>query len=501
MDKLEELYSIAFSCNCFEEIYKRGIYNALGELLQTFSFSWENDDIDSLLLALAVVQKLYQRLETLRCTYLKIITDVLTSKNHLVDSLLKYLNHRNQHVVFSASKAIVVVFQAIPKETIKPEWFQTLFDFGKQTEQPWRKLYTTEVLNKILKKCRETLKNSHENSQQRTINQMWTCSHEAGSTCLMITTVSRTELVDMLLGSLNLQHILFCYLPFIVRPNGLYSFLRSSQQVGPAEDFAVLQASLKLGDAIHSQENVKREAINGMKENDLVAFLHCISELAKYLEVNRALLNKSTADTKSWSQEENDLLESQEPGSQDFYRKNTSESCEGKTNSVCLSQMATTHVQNATVNQLCTVMATLIQYLHYPRLSSLIFKTILEVMNQVVVLPSSFLFRQKTKCTELERIVRSSSISFLSVVQCCLSHKIPRCSGFVGFSGTEIKNPSESVSNKDSRADLVALRKASLMVFKSAFVGLKLAKKHEGTYASMFQLQISVIIYYAIELV
>jgi len=483
MDKLGELYSIAFSCNCFEEAYKRGVYNGLGNLLKTCSFTRENDDIDSVLLALAVVQKLYQRRETIRCTYLKVITDGVISKNHLVDVLLKYLDHRNQHVVFSASKTIVLVFQAFPEEMIKPEWFQTLFNFGKETEQPWRKLYTVEVLNKILKKARETLKNSYENSQQQTTNQMCSCSHEAGSTCLISATVSRTELVDMFLGSLNLQHILFYYLPFVVRPNGMYSFLRSSQQAGPAEDFVVLQASLKLGDAIHSQENVKREAIRGMKENDLVAFLHCISELAKYLEVNRTLQNKNK---RSCDGEENYLLKFQEPGSKHVYRESTCEPCEAKTDSLCVNEMAITHVKDSTVNQLCTVMATLIQYLHYPRLPSLIFKKILEVLNQVVVIPNSFMFRQKTKCTELERIVRNSSVSFLSVVQCCLFHKIPRCSGFVGFSGTEMKSPSESVSNKGSSTDLVALRKASLMVFKSSFVTLELAKKNEGTYACMF---------------
>ena len=477
MDKLEKLYSIAFSCNCFEEAYKRGIYNALGEV----SFCWENDDIDSILLALTVVQKLYQRLETLRCTYLKIITDILVSKNQLVDVLLKYLDHRNQHVVFSASKAFVLVLQALPKETIKAEWFQTLFNFG--IDQPWRKLYTMEVLSKILKKSRETLKNNYENSQQQTINQIRSCSHEAGSSCLISTTVSRTELIDLLLGSLNLQHILFSYLPFIVRPNGMYSFLRSSQRVGPAEDFVVLQASLRLGDAIHNQENVKREAIRGMKENELVAFLHCISELAKYLEVKRTLQNKnkSTPDIRSCNEEENYLLRSQDCRSKDSYKRKMVEPYEGETDSLCVTEVAITHVKDDTVNQLCTVMATLIQYLHYPRLPSLIFKKILEVLNQVVVIPNSFIFRQKTKCTELEKLVRSSSISFLSVVQCCLFHKIPRCSGFVGFIGTEIKSSSETMNNNGSSTDLVALRKASLMVFKCSLVVLKLAKKHEGT--------------------
>lgn len=488
MDKLEELYSIALSCNCFEEAYKRGVYDALGDLLQTFSFTWKNDDIDSMLLALTVVQKLYQRLGTLQCTYLKIITNGLVSKNHLVDGLLKYLDHRNQHVVFSATKAIVLVFQALPKQMIKKGWFQTLFNFGKETEQPWRRLYTMELLNKILKNSRETLKKRNENSQQQIGNQICSCSREAGNTSMIGTIVSTNELVDLFLGSFNLQHILFDYIPFIVRPNGIYSFMRCSHEVGPSEDFVVLQASLKFGDAIHNQENVKREAISGTKESDFVAFLHCISELAKYLEVNRTLQKKSTADIKSCSEEENYLLWSQESESKHISRKNTAEPCERKTDSICANDMAITHVKDATVNQLCTVMATLIHYLHYPRLPSLIFKKILEVLNQVVVIPSSFMFRQKNKCTKLERIVRSSSLSFLSVVQCCLFRKIPRCSGFVGFSGTEMKSSLESMSNKGSSADLVALRKASLMVFKSSFVVLKSATKQEGTCTCMFQL-------------
>lgn len=477
MDRLEELYFLAFNCNCFEEAYKRGVYDLLGDLQQTLTL--ENDNINSILLALTAVQKLYQRLETVYCPYLKIITDDLVSKNCLVDGLLKYLDHRNQHVVFSATKAIVLVFQTLSKQVIKEEWFQTLFSFGQETEQPWRKLYTVELLSKILTNSREPLKNRNENSQQQINSKKFSCMHEAD--CMVGTTVSSTELVELFLGSFNLQHILLHYIPFIVRPNGLYSFMRSCQQVGPAEDFVVLQVSLKLGDAIHDQENVKREAISGTKESNLVAFLHCVALIAKYLVVNRTLQNTSTADVKTCSQDENYLFKSRESESIDHYRKNTAEPCGGKTDSICANKMAITHIKDATVNQLCTVMATLIQYLHYPRLPSRIFKKILEVLNQIVVLPSSFMFSQKNKGAKLAKIVRISSISFLSVAECCLLHKIPRCSGFVGFCGTEIKSSSKSTDNEHSITDLVALRQASLMVFKSSFVVLKLTAKQEGT--------------------
>lgn len=439
MDQLEELYFIAFSCNCFEAAYKRGVCDVL-DFQQTHI--WENGDTDSTLLAFTIVQKLYQRLKTVHCPYLRIIADGLVSKNYLVDGLLKYLGHRNQHVVFSATKAVVLVLEALPKQMIKVEWFQALFDFGKDIEQPWRKLYTMELLNKVLKNSREltsVLKNtcSNENSQQQINNQTCSCLHKTDS--MIDTTFPSKELAELLLGCFNLEHILFHFIPFIVRPNGMYSFMRSCRHVGPTEDFFVLQASLKLGDAIHDQENLKREAIGRTKENDLVAFLHCVMEAAKYL----------------------------------------------KTDSICETEMEITHTKETSVNQLCTAVATLVQYLHYPRLPSLIFKKILEVLNQVLVVPSSFLSTQKDEYTKLEKILRSSSISFLSVVECCLLRKIPRCSGYVGFSGSDVKSSPGSTDNKHSSADLVALRNTSLMVFKSSFVVLKSAAKKEG----MFELQ------------
>ncbi|XP_078368477.1 uncharacterized protein LOC144652228 isoform X2 [Oculina patagonica] len=467
MDRLEELYFLAFNCNCFEEVYKRRVFDMLGDFKQTLTWDRENGGIDSILLALTVVQKLYQRLETVNCPYLKIITDNLVSKICLVDGLLKYLDHRDQHVVFSATKAIVLVFQTLPKQMIKEQWFQTLFSFGQETEQRWRKLYTMELLSKILTNSREPLKNRNKNSQQQMNNKKCFCTHEAD--CMIGISVSSTELVDLFLGSFNLQHVLFQYIPFIVRPNGMYSFMRSCQHAGAAEDFLVLQASVKLADAIHDQENVKREAISGTKESKLVAFLHCVALIAKYLEVNGTLQNTSTADVKTCSQDEN-------------YLKSTAQPYGGKfTDSICANKMTIIHLKDATVNQLCTVMATLIQYLHYPRLPSRVFKKILEVLNQIVVIPSSFMLSQKNKSGKLEKIVRSSSISFLSVVECCLLHRIPRCSGFVGFSGTEIKSSSKSTDNEHSVTDLVALRKASLMVFKSSFVVLKSAMKQEGS--------------------
>ena len=482
MDKLEELYFIAFNCNCFEEAYKRGVYDWLGNLQQTLT--WENDNIDSTLLALTVVQKLYQRLGTVHCPYLKIITDDLVSKSYLVDILIKYVDHRNQHVVFSATKAIVVVFQTLPKQMIKEEWLQTLFNFGKEVGQPWRKLYTMELLSKILKNCREAQKNKNENSQQHINNKKSSCTHEAGS--LVGTTASSTELVELFLGSFNMQHILFHFIPFIVRPNGMYSFMRSCEHIGPAVDFVVLQASLKLGDAIHDQENVKREANSRTNESNLVAYLHCVALVAKYLEVNRSLQNSSTADVKTCSQSETYFLKPQESESINLYGKNTAELCEGKTGSIHASDMAIAHTKDATVNRLCTVIATLIQYLHYPRLPSQIFKKILEVLNQIVVIPSSLMFTKKSKDAKLEKIVRISSMSFLSVVECCLLHKIPQCSGFVGFSGTEIKSSLKSTYNEHSVTDVVALCKASLMVFKSSFVALKSAMKQEGTGTGTF---------------
>lgn len=477
MDRLEELYFLAFNCNCFKEAHKRGIYDLLGDL--------ENDNIDATLLALTVVQKLYQRLETVSCPYLKLITDSLVAKNLLVDSLVKYLDHRNQHVVFSTTKALVQVLQTLPKQMIKEEWFQALFTFGQETEQPWRKIYIMELLNMILINTKEPLKNINENSRQQNGNEKCSCTHEADG--MISTFTSRNELAKLSLGSFNFQRNLFHYLPFIVRPNGMYCFMRSCQHSGPAEDFVVLQACLKLADAIHNQENVKRKDIAKTDESNLVAFLHCFATVAKYLQVDRTFQNTSIVNVKSHCQNENYFFTFQESDSTDHNRENVAELCEEKTDSICAKKMAITHIKDASANQLCTVMATLIQYLHYPRLPPQIFKKILEVVNQILVIP---LFSQKSKGQKLEKIVISSSISFLSVVECCLFHKIPQGhSGFVGFSGTKTKGSLESTGNKKSGTDLAAMRKASLLVFKSSFVVLKLAAKQEGTYNDFYVFQ------------
>lgn len=483
MDKLEELYFIAFNYNCLEEVYKRGIWDLLGDCLQCPQDPiLENTDVDTTLLALTVIQKFYQRLETVQCTYLKIITDDLVSKYHLVDCLLKHLGHRNQHVVFSATKTIVLIFQVLSKQMIKEEWFVKLFDFGKESDQPWKKLYVMEMLNKIIKNSRETQKNPGNCQQDAecTCMEDVTCSCMPAEDCLIGTMFSNYEVVELFLGNVNLQHILIVYLPFIVRPNGMYSFIKSCQQMGPAKDLIVLQASLKLGDAIHDQENVKREAISGTKENNLVAFLCCVAEVAKYVNVKSATcLDDSAADLKSYRQEENSFLRSQGFGSTDCSKHNTVELCKGKTNDICAVEMRTIDAKGASVNQLFVVVATLTQYLHYPRLPSLIFKKILEVLNQVLFIPSSVLFTPKNECSKLQKILRSSSVSFLSVVECCLLAKILRCPAICGFSGTEIKHP-PGFAGKMENTDVVALKKASLLVFKSSFVVLKAAIEQEG---------------------
>ena len=278
MDKLEELYYAVLDNNCFEEAYKRGFCDFLGDL-----------DLcrqESLLLALTVVQKLYQRLEIVECQYLRMITDDLVVKNSLMHSLLHCLGHRNQHVVFSATKAMLLVLQALPCHFINRDWIRTLFDFsspGEEADRPFRKLYTMELLRKVVKNSRASQKRKYESYQQQK-NKACHCQPETNAVDDTIPSNNLTVFLD----GFNLEHILFHYIPFVVRPNGIYSFIKSCQYVGSAEDFVVFQAGLKLGDTIHDQENVKRDAISGSKENDLVAFIRYVMEIVKYLQDSRA---------------------------------------------------------------------------------------------------------------------------------------------------------------------------------------------------------------------
>ena len=80
---------------------------------------------------------------------------------------------------------------------------------------------------------------------------------------VVYTTISGSDLAELFLGNFNLEHMLFHFIPFVVRPNGAYSFMKSCQHVGTMEDVVLLQACLKLGDAIHVQENMKQDPITG----------------------------------------------------------------------------------------------------------------------------------------------------------------------------------------------------------------------------------------------
>lgn len=474
MDKLEELYYAVLDNNCFEETYKRGFCDFLGDL-----------DLcrqESLLLALTVVQKLYQRLEIVECQYLRMIADDLVIKNSLMHSLLNCLGQRNQHVVFSATKAMVLVLQALPGHFINRDWIRTLFDFtspGEEADRPFRKLYTMELLRKVVKNSRASQKRNYESYQQQR-NKASLCQHEANT---VDHTIPSNNLTELFLDGLNLKQILFHYIPFVVRPNGIYSFIKSCQHVGGAEDFIVFQAGLKLGNAIHDQENVKRDAISGSKENDLVAFLRCVMEIVKYLQGNQT--PEENTDAKSFIQNEYSFFSPMDTNSTEINGgmmtgcSNISPRREGthlevKTEETAMGLWRRSNM----INQVCTVLPTLV---HYPRLPSLIFKKILEVLNQVLFFPSCYLFGRGCESAILDKIKQSCSVSFLSVFECCLRDKVPKCSGFVGFCGTEIKRFLEATECETSECtDVIALRTASLILFKSCFVVLNSVSKEEG---------------------
>ncbi|PFX35039.1 Protein Lines-like [Stylophora pistillata] len=483
MDKIEELYFKAFTYNCFKEVCAKEIWWSLKNWLQIPETSTiENAVVDTLLLAMTVVQKLYQRFETVHCPYLRVITNDLVSKYHLFDCLLELLGDSNQYVVFSATKGIVLIFQVVSKQIIKGEWFLKLFNFGKETEYPWKKLYVMEMLQKIIRNARETPKNP-ENYQQRVEGTGGNnCSCTTAQNNLTDSRLSTNELVEVLLRNVNLQHILFLYVPFIVRPNGIHSFMKNCQCIGLAEDLIVLQASLKLGDGIHEQENMKKEAIFGAKEKNLVAFLHSMAEIAKYVNFKFAAhLSKSRAELKNSIKEQSSLLRSKGFGSTDCSRHKAAKLYEWDSSDVYATRKMLTDAMDDTVNQLCIVASTLTQYLHHPRLPPLIFKKILEILYHVLFIPSLVLFTHENKCAKLHKVLRSPSVSFLSVVECCLLARIPRGPGTVRFSATAMESPS-GCAGQTERMDLIALRKASLMVFKSAFIVLKSAVQQEGSF-------------------
>ena len=458
MDKLEELYSLVFSSSCFKEAYQKRIFDTLGDLNPHQSQSTIDIALDnSLLVMLTVIQKLFQGLKTVHCPYLRSIAYDLVEQKLLVDKLLDCLGQRNQHVVFSASKAIVIVLQMLSEQMIKVKWFDSLMNFicfGKESEHPWRKLYIMELIRKVLKDSRNTV-----NQKIEVENQACCCEHGQD---VVYSCIPGSKLAKLLLRHFNFQHILFAFIPFVTRPNGLYSFMKSYHHVGTLDDFATLQACLRFEKAIHDQEKVKKDPISGIKECNLIAFLNCLVEIAKCLHSKSLLSSLHPEST------ENHYSMVTESGDESIGKTQ----CEGRN-----------HLQiTGTTTQLGTVVSTLIQYLHYPRLSSLIFKKILEVLNQVIIIPSCTLSSQKGGCIDFTKMIRTASVSYLSVVECCLLDKVPKCLGRTGFCGTEINSSGPSITLDAQRQciDLVALRKAGLILIKSAYIVLKMAQNQEG---------------------
>jgi len=476
MDKLEDLYTVASNENCFKENYECGLYNFLGEL------NVEQDKcVDLLLLEVTLIQKLCQRLETGHCYYLRIILEGLIEDKSLLCLLLKCLNHKKQHVVFSAAKALTMIIQVLPRNMTNVEWIRRLFDFrssGKELDNHWRSLYAMEVLRKVLKISRASYKRrDRNNSQQHETKLACHCQH---NTTVANDPFARNKLVQLLFDYVNLQHVLFQYVPFIVRPNGVYSFVELCQHVGTGDSFVVVQASLKLGNAIHHQENgnVQQEKISGIKENIVIAFLHFLMETIKYFQgrgiFDADTISKSPAGDSLSSASLQDYGEISSGSERGLQCTKVSEGGVEKTGLQLESQ-------DSTISQLCTVLPTLIQYFHYARLPSLIFKKILKVLNQVLIIPRLSLFSRNSQCARIEKIQRISAISFLCVFDCCFLKRIPKCSGFVAFCGKERKTFSDHAMHQlEAYTDVVALRAVSLAIIKSCIVVLRSISSREG---------------------
>lgn len=478
MDKLEDLYTVASNENCFKENYECGLYNFLGELNVE-----EDNCVDLLLLEVTLIQKLTQRLETDHCYYLRIIVEGLIVEKSLLYRLLKCLDHKKQHVVFSAAKALTMIIRVLPRSVTNVEWIRRLFDFrssGKEMDNHWRSLYAMEVLRKVLKISRASYKRRDiDNSQQHETKPASYCQH---NTNVANDPFARNKLVQLLFYFLNLQHVLFQYVPFIVRPNGVYSFVELCQHVGTADSFVVFQASLKLGNAIHHQENgnVKREKIGGLKENTVIAFLCFLMETIKYFQgsgifdpdtINKLPAGDSLSNTSP-----------QDYGEVSFGSERVLQCTEVSEDEVEKTGLQL-ESQSSTISQLCTVLPTLIQYFHYARLPSLIFKKILKVLNQVLIIPRLSLFSKNSECARIEKIQRISAISFLCVFECCFLNRIPKCSGFVAFCGRERKTFSDHAMHQlEAYTDVVALRAGSLAIVKSCVVVLRSISNKEGMY-------------------
>ena len=481
MEPLELLYSCAVTSTCFKRAWNNRDFVELWNVKRNFELTRQSGCSDkqkeSLLLNLTVIQKLFERIPVVNCWYLVKVCSDDASLCNLMGGLIACLGSTYQHVAFSAAKTIVVAVRALSKQLITLDCLEMLFDFSDSGPQSWKHLYTLNALREIIRSCREPPQQFPEHARSCSCRD-----HQTESEDLRL---SSMKLADWCLSRFNVLHVFFHCVPFIVRPNCMYSFVESCSSNDTTEDFSLLQACLKLGHLIHEQENTMC-AISKNQVHTFNAFLQLLSEMAKYLQ-GRAAKHDPLPNSKTrLNFSENDVKHSISdscvtgqlsavPGSAAVMEKEppSDYSVHGW---MLLCNRSTKE------REICNVAVLLVQCLHFKRLQPLIYKNILEVLNQVLTLPiSTFKSSYKPGCVKLNRIQRHSAIAVLSIADCCLLSNTPRCFGFVGFGGTEVRCSPGVISDElQDSVDLVALRKATLLLLKSCFILLETAMGQEG---------------------
>lgn len=457
--KLERVYDQTFSKSCFKELYTTHDFHEVGGLSKDHVVTQPSTaHRERLLLKMTIIQRMFQRFSDNRdrygCPTLWKICDSLLTDFNLLEDLMGCLGSSDQLVAFSACKSLARVLIGFPLSPAKAELFQNqLFinlDDIQTGEQPWRLLYTMELLRQIVKFCQS----SQDAIPQHTGQEVPTCNCSS----LHHQQVSKVTLINMCLAQ-KWMNILPLYVPFW---NDLLNFFNQDR-----DTFALGNNQLIFYSDISAYVHEKGLSSNEWDENTMVSFFMFFHEVMKFSqkienqEHEISLENRSCGDTSEADQQRqhvsiiSDEVKPQQHEQRELHNPNNSKP-----------------LLKAEMHALLERLPVLLLLLHLPSLPAMSFKSLLHVLSQLFVPSQTFsTYRNLPTSQKLKLPVLQSSAVFVTGISCCFMENIPWCSGLVGFGGTQAKRflDGENVN----RADPVALRRLSLLVLKAAFVLLE----------------------------
>lgn len=428
---------------------------------------------DQLLLKLSIIQKLFSDTNGNSCVRKLEFRNYLLNDFNLLEELTMCHHSEDQILVFSASKAVSKVLGFLPLTSKNKVWFCSFLDFQTvdTKSSPWRVLYTLSVVTNLFHSYHSN-KSCEEDAPDCTCvcqgtQDIPTCSSVKEMTAFIVSHVLN-----------KIENLISNCLPFWQEFRNIEIICDSVAsendgdefENGPFKTFCMEVHKREIG-FCHLQLEF---------EDRFFALLSLLYEALKC--VAAILHGQYTSDGTS-----SDILSSTTAK----YRENVKDQLR-KDSSKCLrmdsmnkhpmAQGLTDMLQcseipqqspyldidiTSSITEFLKIFPLLVHCLHIKHLSQILFKKILDVLDQLLSFPKNN-STTKHSITYIEQCTEDTARSFISVFNCCVWENMPRCQGFIGFGGNNLLVTAETDSTKSCEYfDDGALRKMSLLLLQS----------------------------------